>query len=52
MLAHRGDVVQERLGGRADRLTAASVVFECAGRRALIALGNPCRAERVEITLR
>jgi isopenicillin-N N-acyltransferase like protein len=32
-------------------VTAASVVFDCAQRRATIALGNPCRAESVEITL-
>jgi isopenicillin-N N-acyltransferase-like protein len=32
-------------------VTAASVVFDCARRRATITLGNPCKAERIEITL-
>jgi isopenicillin-N N-acyltransferase like protein len=32
-------------------VTAASVIFDCARRRATIALGNPCTAEPHEITL-
>jgi hypothetical protein len=32
-------------------VTAASVIFDCAARRATIALGNPCRTERFEIVL-
>jgi isopenicillin-N N-acyltransferase-like protein len=32
-------------------VTAASVIFDCAARRATIALGNPCCAERVDIAL-
>jgi hypothetical protein len=32
-------------------MTAASVIFDCAPRRAWIALGNRCSAQRQEIML-